>query len=188
MNWLTVATYRHTHFALQAFSCNFLRRLIAILFLLPWWSHAQTTTDWGIVPTDGTYTYYFSGSDITKNFTDTYSFSLTNSGDTQYQMTVVYDSCTHGCGNLVLDYGIYDGGTLIDDSGTAVLSSGSYEFKVSGTGMGAGNNLTYSGSITFTAIVSPVPEPSETALFILSASLLAWSLSRKRRAQRLVAA
>ncbi len=173
---------------LTPFWAKLLKRLLCVLILTPCFGYAQTSTDWGVIPTDGTYTYYFSGSDITKNFTDTYSFSLANSGETQYQMTIVYDSCTHGCGSVALDYGIYEGGTLIDDSGTAVLSSGNYQFKVTGTGMGAGNNLTYGGSITFTAIVSTVPEPSEITLFILSAGLLGWSVSRQRRARRLLPA
>lgn len=186
MNRQIIALQREIESALVIFSSTFFKWLIAIFILIPGWVQAQTSTDWGVVSSDGSYTYYFSGSDITKSFTDTYSFSLEGTGETQYRMNIVYDSCTHGCGNLALDYGIYDGGTLIDDTGSTVLSSGAYEFKVSGTGMGSGNNLTYSGSITFTAMVSPVPEPSETALFILSASLLAWSLSRQRRSRQLV--
>ena len=163
------------------------KRLLFALILTPLFSFAQVDTDWGIISTDGSYTYNFSNTDITKNFTDNYYFTLDGSNDTQYQMTLVYDSCTYGCGNLAIDYGIYDGNTLIDDTGTTTLSSGTYNLQITGTGMGAGNNVNYSGTITFTpmvAIVSTVPEPSEVILFTLSAILLAGSIARHRRSQR----
>ena len=166
---------------LQIFGSRFIRQLLAALILVPGWVMAQTSTNWGIIPTDGTYTYTFSSADITKPFTDTYSFTLNGSDSTQYQMNIVYDSCTKGCGNMTLDYGIYQGGTLIDSSGSTVLTSGTYEFKVTGTGMGSGNDVTYSGLITFTPIVASVPEPSEVLLFFTGAGLLAWSLRRQRR-------
>jgi len=166
---------------LRIIGSRFVRHLLAALILVPAWAQAQTTTNWGIIPSDGSYTYTFSSTDITRNFTDTYSFTLNGSDATQYQMNIVYDSCTHGCGNLTLDYGIYQGGTLIDSSGSTVLTSGTYEFKVTGTGMGSGNDVTYSGQITFTPIVASVPEPSEVLLFFTGAGLLAWSLRRQRR-------
>ncbi|GEM_PF-5851198 len=166
---------------LQIIGCRLVRYLLAALILLPTLTLAQTSTNWGIIPTDGSYTYTFSSTDITRNFTDSYSFTLAGSDATKYQMNVVYDSCTKGCGNLTLDYGIYQGGTLIDSSGSTVLTSGTYEFKVTGTGMGSGNDVTYSGHITFTPIVASVPEPSEVLLFFTGAGLLAWSLRRQRR-------
>lgn len=166
---------------LQFFSIQRIRQLLTLLVLAPSWALGQTSTDWGIIPTDGTYTYTFSNTDITKPFTDTYSFTLSGSEGTQYQMNIVYDTCTKGCGSMAIDYGIYQGGTLIDSSGSTVLTSGTYEIKVSGTGMGSGNDVTYSGHITFTPIVAPVPEPSEVLLFLASAGLLAWSLLRQRR-------
>jgi len=173
---------------LQIFGSRLIRRLLAALILVPGWAMAQTSTDWGIIQTDTTYTYTFSNSDITKPFTDTYSFTLSGTEGTQYQMNLLYDSCTRGCGNMTIDYGIYQGGNLIDTSGSTVLTSGTYELKVSGTGMGSGNDVTYSGSITFTPMVAPVPEPSEVLLFLVSAGLLAWSLLRQRRQQRLLLA
>lgn len=151
---------------------------IFLLFLLVRTAHAEDA-DWGVIPVEQTTTISFEAYDITKDFTDQYSFSILSGTDTSYSVSVIFDICSNGCGNPELSYGIYNAnGGLVSESGSAVLSSGNYVFQVKGTGMGAGNSVDYSGSITF--LVSAVPEPSDIALF-LTASLIAGVAIRTRR-------
>jgi hypothetical protein len=170
----------HKNFYQQIF-----KFLLGLTLLTPWLTQAQTS--WGVIPlSDQPYVIEFGRGDITKNFTDNYLFSISGEAGAAYIVTVSYDSCSHGCGNVAVDYGIYEqNGALISNDGKAILESGAYDFQVKGTGMGSGNNLTYSGTITFTkvAVVAPVPEPAETLLFLVSAGLLAWSVLRQRSRQ-----
>lgn len=167
---------------------HFLIRLILVwTFITPAWA---ASTDWGVVPVDQTTTYSFAQYDITSNFEDAYSFSVGTSSDASYAVTVYFDACSSGCGNESLSYAIYyENGGMVSDSGAATLTSGNYYFAVKGTGMGSGNSLDYSGTMTFSAggaaadgIVSAVPEPSEWALMLAGSSFLAWAI-RRRRAQ-----
>ncbi len=111
-----------------------------------------STTNWGVIPLEQAITLTFANQDLTKNFTDQYLFTLSSSTGTTYNVLVSYDSCTNGCGNAAVDYAIYEqNGKLINDSGSAVLQAGDYNFQLKGTGMGAGNEVAYSGTITFGA-------------------------------------
>jgi hypothetical protein len=65
-------------------------------------------TDWGVIPVGQETTISFASYDITKNFTDQYSFSLQAGTDTSYAVTVTFDVCAYGCGNPTLSYGLYD--------------------------------------------------------------------------------
>ncbi len=149
--------------------------------LLSPFSQAEIVEDWGTVVTsiEGETTFSFEQYNITKNFTDQYAFSLEGSGDATYAVSFYFDACKNGCGNPDLSYGIYDAnGGLIDmTNGTVVLSAGNYVFQVKGDGMGSGNSLDYSGSVTFsvaaTSFVSPAPEPSTLVLMILGLMALA---------------
>jgi hypothetical protein len=166
-------------------------RLVQILCLLvgvhftPVWA---ATTDWGVVPVGETTTYNFAQYDISSNFKDAYTFSVGASSDASYAVTVYFDTCSRGCGNASLAYAIYNGtGSMVSDSGSATLVSGDYYFGVKGTGMGAGNTVSYSGFMTFSAggtssegIVSAVPEPSDWALMATGSGLLAWGIWRRR--------
>lgn len=146
----------------------------------------STSTDWGAIPTSGETTISFSGIDKTKNFTDQYSFSIAASTDASYSVTVTFDFCANGCGNIEVGYGIYDAnGGLISDTGSAVLSSGDYVFMVKGTGMGAGNDIGYNGSISF--FVSPVPEASDYLMFVIGMLILMYAVRRHRQQQVLLA-
>lgn len=145
-------------------------------------------SDWGVIPVGQETTISFASYDITKNFTDQYSFTLQAGTDSSYAVAVTFDVCNNGCGNPDLSYGIYDAtGQLVSDSGSAVLTSGTYYFQVKGTGFGAGNSVDYSGNISF--MVSAVPEPADLMLMLVGTSCLAWAVKRRRqRATQLVGA
>jgi hypothetical protein len=151
--------------------------LVGALFSLPL---LAAESDWGVIPVGEETTISFAEYDITKNFTNQYSFTLQAGTDSSYQVAVTFDVCKYGCGNPDLSYGIYDGqGQLVSDSGSAVLNSGNYYFQVKGVGMGAGNSVDYSGSITF--MVSAVPEPAELMLMLVGASCMGWAIKRRRQ-------
>jgi hypothetical protein len=136
--------------------------------------------DWGVIPVGQETTISFSAYDITKNFTDQYSFTLQSGADSSYSVAVTFDVCKRGCGNPDLAYGIYDAnGGIVSDSGSAVLTSGTYVFQVKGTGMGAGNSVDYAGDVSF--MVSAVPEPADILLMLVGSSCLAWAIKRRRR-------
>jgi hypothetical protein len=146
--------------------------------------------NWGVIPVGEATTISFAAYDITTNFTDKYSFSLQTGTDASYAVTVTFDVCARGCGNPDLSYGLYnDTGQLVSDTGTATLSSGNYYLQVKGTGMGSGNSVDYSGSITFMVsgvpdLVSAVPEPGDLALTFVGISCLAWGVQRRRQSGR----
>lgn len=158
-----------------------LRQLMfAFVMLVGSGTTLAATTDWGIIPVGQETTISFAAYDITKNFTDQYSFALLAGTDASYAVTVTFDVCARGCGNPDLAYGLYgESGQLISDSGSAVLSSGNFYLQVKGTGMGAGNSVDYSGAMTF--MVSPVPEPGDLALMFVGTSCLIWGARARRR-------
>lgn len=144
------------------------------------------STNWGVIPLEQETTISFGASDITKNFTDQYAFTLGGSTESAYQVVASFDACSTGCGSPSLSYAIYDAqGSLVSDTGSAVLSSGNYVLKVKDTGMGAGNTVSYSGAITFfasasdLAIVSSVPEPADWMLLTCGGLLVLAAWRRK---------
>lgn len=166
-------------------SCSVYLKLLFIAFLLAVLGGAahvlavDNYTDWGTISTTEDTTISFEQTDITKNFTDQYSFSILSGTDTSYAVTVTFDVCQNGCGNPEVAYGVYDAtGGLVSDTGSVVLSSGDYVLQIKGTGMGAGNETDYSGSITF--FVSTVPEPADILLFFTGVAMLggAWLYRR----------
>lgn len=146
------------------------------------------TTDWGVIAVDQPSSYSVSGTDITQNFTDQYTFSISGGSSADYSVYVEFDFCKNGCGNPDVSYGIYDlNGGLISDTGSAVLSAGDYVFKVKGTGMGSGNTLDYNGSVNFTAsavpssFVSEASEPNDILLTITSSACLILLVRLRRK-------
>lgn len=148
-------------------------------------------TDWGVVPLDTPTTFEVGGTDITNNFTDQYSFSIQGGTEASAEVTVSFDVCKNGCGNPNLTYGVYDAqGQLISEiqgSGSVTLTAGDYYFQVKGTGMGSGNSVDYSGTMTFnTALASPAnvsgaPEPADWLLMISGSTFLGWAVKRRRK-------
>ena len=127
-------------------------------------------TDWGVIPVGQETTISFASYDITRNFTDQYSFTLQAGTDSSFAVAVTFDVCKNRCGKPRLSYGIYDAtGQLVSDSGSAVLTSGTYYFQVKGTGMRSGNSVDYSSNISF--LVSAVPEPADLHWLVLPAWL-----------------
>jgi len=155
---------------------------LALIFLLSGVAHALTE-DWGTIatPISEETSFSFAQYDITGNFTHSYGFSLEGSAGATYEVSFDFDACRAGCGSPELTYGIYNanGNYIGDANGTVVLSAGSYIFQVKGTGMGAGNQIDYWGSLTFSMtsssmeMVSPVPEPSTIILTFFGALFLA---------------
>lgn len=133
---------------------------------------------------DSTTTLFFSQSDLTTNFTNSYTFSLTAPSSVDYSASFSFDLCRNGCGSPSFSYGIYDanGGGLIGSAGpgTVMLSAGEYAFQVTGTGMGSGNNLTYTALVTYmtgsSEFVSPAPEPATNLLILIGGGLVAWAI------------
>jgi hypothetical protein len=151
--------------------------MLTLTYSVPAW---PVDTNWGIIPVGQSTAIPFDQYDIMNNFTDTYSFSLQSGSDASYSVAVTFDVCKSGCGNPNLSYGIFDShGTLLSQTGSAVLSYGDYVFKVKGTGMGAGNNVDYSGTMSF--FVSSVPEPSDIMLMMTGCALVACAVRRRRR-------
>lgn len=161
--------------------------LITLVLLGSSHSFAATQTDdrtvnWGVIPVGETTTMSFGRHDITKNFTDKYDFSLKSGSDATYDVAVTFKVCAKGCGNPSLAFGIYNTtGSLISDSGEAVLKSGNYVFQVKGTGVGSRNSVGYSGGMTF--VVSGVPEPADYLLMLAGLSFLGWTIKRRERAE-----
>lgn len=158
-------------------------------------ANAEVVADWGTISTPLEEDVIFSveRSDITKNFTDEYIFTLEGSADAIYEVTFNFDYCSYGCGNVATSYGVYDAnGGLITDvstSGTVILTSGDYSFQVKGTGFGAGNSIDYQGQITFSAVaaiqtstmISSAPEPSTYFLLVCGIVVTVISRSSRRR-------
>lgn len=162
-----------------------MKQLLFLLLLIPSISYALDT-DWGVIQLqDGEKTSIsFSAYDRMGNFADHYSFSLLASSDANYSISVTFDPCKNGCGNPDFEYGLYSSnGGLISDTGSALLTSGSYVLKVSSTGMGAGNSLDYFGNITFGSdvqMVAAVPEPDDYLLFFFGICILIFALSMRK--------
>lgn len=143
---------------------------------------ADVVADWGavITPVVEQSTFSFAQSGITQNFTHDYLFSLQGSAGATYSVTFNFDACAKGCGSPELTYGIYDanGGLVAEaTSGNVTLAAGNYSFQVKGTGMGTGNNVDYSGSVTFataTGTVSAAPEPSTYLLTLIGLTVVGW--------------
>jgi hypothetical protein len=144
---------------------------------------AEVVANWGavITPVVEQATFNFSRTGISQNFTDDYLFSLQGSSGATYSVTFDLSGCARGCGNAALTYGIYDanGGLVADaSSGSVTLAAGSYSLQVKGTGMGAGNNIGYDGTVTFSAAaagtVSAAPEPSTYLLTLIGLTLVGW--------------
>lgn len=165
-----------------------------LLLLAPAPAFAEVVEDWGavITPIESETTFSFEQYDITDNFTHDYLFTLEGEAGATYEVTFEFDTCNHGCGNPDLSYGIYDqnGGLYLTESGTVLLSAGTYSFQVSGTGMGAGNSADYWGDVTFTAtavtaesIVAPVPEPTTLALTAVGGWIVGFAAYRRRRSR-----
>lgn len=142
-------------------------------------ANAEIIADWGTIstPLEEDVTFTIAQYDVSSNFTHDYNFSLEGDADAFYEVTFNFDYCTRGCGNIATSYGIYEqNGSLISDvttGGNLVLSTGNYSLQVKGTGFGAGNNLDYLGSMTFsattaptTAMISAAPEPESFLLML----------------------
>lgn len=153
---------------------------------------AGEVTDWGTIsaPIASDVTFAFGRQDITTNFTDQYLFSLAGSSGVEYTLTFNFLPCSNGCGNPDLNWGIYDqnGGLVAAPAvgATYTLTSGNYSFQVKGTGMGAGNDLSYNGDITFSAtalggtgMTAAVPDGERWLL--TAAGLLMFGWWRRRR-------
>jgi hypothetical protein len=150
-------------------------------------------TDWGVIPLDQVTVISFGATDITNNFTDQYNFSIQGGTEASAEVTVTFDVCQKGCGNPELTYGVYnEQGQLISEiqgSGSVTLTAGDYYFQVKGTGMGSGNSVDYSGTMTFNtslagpANVSGAPEPSDWLLMVSGSTFLAWAVKRRRNLQ-----
>lgn len=148
--------------------------------------HAAVVDDWGTIttPLQEDLTFSFEQNDITKNFTDEYTFSLEGDAGAAYEVTFNMDFCSYGCGNVDTTYAIYDlNGSMYSDvsaDGIITLESGDYSFEVKATGVGAGNSIDYYGSVTFTNMASPAPEPP-AFLLILVGIFIAWLNKIKNR-------
>ncbi len=160
-------------------------KILLVLFVVapvPQAIAVNNYTDWGTIQTAEDSTISFENYDISGNFVDDYAFSILSGVDTSYAVTVTIDVCKNGCGNPAITYAIYnETGALVSDTGTAVLGAGDYVFQIKGTGMGAGNEVDYFGSISF--YVSAVPEPSDLQLLLSSVGVLAgiWFWKRKQK-------
>lgn len=175
-----------------------LRGILALILLaLPAGHVLAAETDWGVIPLDEETIISFGASDITNNFTDQYNFSIQGGTEASAEVTVTFDVCQNGCGNPELTYGVYNAqGQLISEiqgSGSVTLTAGDYYFQVKGTGMGAGNSVDYSGTMTFMtsaapAYVSGAPEPADWLLMISGSAFLGWAVRRRKTLAALTAA
>jgi hypothetical protein len=149
---------------------------------------ADVIADWGTVatPLETETTFSFAESDISRNFTHDYLFSLAGTAGATYAVTFDIAACTNGCGNPDITYGIYDAngglvGTVAPSDGVT-LAAGDYSFVVNGNGMGAGNSVDYAGTVTFSAAtsgtVSAAPEPAAYALTLIGLGLVGWVARR----------
>lgn len=166
---------------------SMLRRAVTAIMLLcvSKLAFADLLADWGVISLGSETSFIFSPSDASTNFTDQYSFSLAGTTEISYSTASFLATCTKGCGNPDLAFGIYDAnGGLIDSSGTTTLSAGDYVFQIKGTGMGSGNRAGSGGTITFLSnaapeIVSPAPEPPAWLVLLPGALLVGWMVQRR---------
>lgn len=170
---------------------NLRHRLLAalVLCIVATGLHADVVEDWGtiVTPLETDLTFTFEQNDIAANFTNEYTFSLSGEAGATYSVTFNFDFCARGCGNVAVEYGIYDLNgnmvTTVGADGSVVLQAGNYALQVKGTGFGAGNSIDYSGSVTFSSLtlssmVSPAPEPP--AYLLMISGLLGLMLLRFR--------
>lgn len=135
---------------------------LVLTILLFIFSTSISSASLGVVDVRNPTNITFSKS-LNKNYSEAYQFTLTDKATLNYVVNTQFDGCVKGCGKPTISYGIYDSfGKQIDNSGTVVLSSGTYFLGIKTTGMGANNSISYNGQITF---VSPVPEPNDYLLF-----------------------
>lgn len=167
---------------------NFSRWLLGTLLslFLHFPAAANLVGDWGVIAVGSESTFTFTLSGSSTNFSDEYAFTLAGSTDINYFTNNFLATCTKGCGNPVVEFGIYNAsGSLIDASGATTLEAGSYVFQVKGTGMGAGNTAGSGGIISFYSeapeLVSPAPEPSSWLLMLSGLALLAGLMRRRSR-------
>ena len=162
--------------------------LLSLLALManPAWG---AETDWGVIPIEEETVISFGANDITNNFTDQYNFSIQGGTEAAAEVTVSFEVCQNGCGNPNLTYGVYDAqGQLVSEiqgSGSVTLTAGDYYFQVKGTGMGSGNSVDYSGTMSFNtslaapAYVSGAPEPADWLLMLAGSVFLGWAVRRR---------
>lgn len=151
--------------------------VICLLALLARPAAGEVIANWGTIatPLATETTFSFAQSGVSRNFNHDYLFSLEGSAGATYSVTFDIAACRNGCGNPEITYGIYDAtGRLVGtvgSSGSVTLAAGNYSFVVSGTGMGAGNTVDYSGTVTFSAAtsgtVSAAPEPATYVLTLI---------------------
>jgi hypothetical protein len=159
-------------------------RLLTLTWLVPWSAQANLVADWGTIPTGSETSFTFVPDTSVSNFTDEYRFTLSGMTDINYVAADYLAACTRGCGNPVVDFGIYNAsGSLVDSTGTTTLDTGSYVFQIKGVGMGSGNTAGSGGVITFYGaapeLVSPAPVPASWLLMSCGLALLGWAVRRR---------
>lgn len=125
-------------------------------------TYAAVVADWGsvVTPITSKASFSFSQQNINNNFTNQYSFSLEGSTGATYQDSFEFAACKNGCGSPDLSYGIYDANVSLYNTtnGSLTFAAGNYMFQVKGTGMGSGNNLSYSGMVNFSTVAAGLLE------------------------------
>lgn len=117
---------------------------------LSWSAYANILADWGTLPEGSETSFTFTPDSSASNFSDQYRFTLSGTTDVRYVTSDYLATCTRGCGNPVVEFGIYnESGAQVDSSGTATLAAGDYVFQIKGSGMGSGNTAGSGGVITF---------------------------------------
>lgn len=149
-----------------------------------------TATNWGVISLDQPTTISFS-QDLTKSSStwSVYDFTLSSTATASYAVSVGSTSCANnGCGSLAIGSSLYDSsGKQIDNTGSAVLTAGTYELKVKNTGAGGTASATYSGYVSFTggsgssSFVSAVPEPGDIGLMLTGLCMLGAAVRHRRR-------
>ena len=153
-------------------------RWMVIVFLMVFSQWATAATNLGVVLVNNPTTFTLSRQDISRNFVDNFYFTLTTQSQATFSFASEFADCRRGCGNPVVISTLRDsvGGNLAMGSGSIILSSGTYSFGVKGTGIGSGNQGTYSGNI----FVSPVPEPHDILLMIIGLLMVTMAVAYRR--------
>ena len=170
---------------------NLIRMAITAILLLVFASPAQADliAEWGIIPIGSETSFTFTPSDASTNFTDQYSFSLAGATEINFSTSSFLATCSRGCGNPVVEFGIYDAnGGLISAATPVTLEAGAYVFQIKGTGMGSGNTAGSGGIISFYSapaeVVSPAPEPAGWLLLVAGLALVAGFARRQAALKR----
>lgn len=129
------------------------------------------------------YTFNFGSTGVTNNTKETYDFWVSGDATAEASVQLTLDPCTTGCGNPAIDYAIYADGQRMQANadGSYTLSLGDHTYQIHITGMGSGNNVDYSGQITFTAI-SATPEPGEWLLMLVGVAAAGYQARRRKAA------